>query len=349
MDGSLAAGSSAKQRLVWLDSLRGIAMFLVILGHVKIDPAAEKYIYSFHMPLFFMISGMTYRSGKYAGLASFVKDKAKRLLIPYFSLNLLMFPLWYCNNRILSHSTRRIRDGLLGVLLSNDKIKPLCFAGSTWFLTTLFLVSLLFYLCDRFSGGDRKKLAISVGILGAMGYAGSAIENYPAPWHADTALTAVVFYFLGYLFMQNLPRITTFLSVRRRSLLTVFILFSTGFVLHFFNKQPSMNGNKYGSVSLFYICAVCSSLAWILAVMKLPGNKLFSFIGENTILYLGLHSGFIRSAKIFFPFENGSGWQPVLLAVVLYFLLIPFCLLINRVLPFVAGKFPDRKKEKKQI
>ena len=43
-------------RIAWLDQLRAIAMLLVVLGHCALPKDSVKYNYSFHMPLFFMIT-----------------------------------------------------------------------------------------------------------------------------------------------------------------------------------------------------------------------------------------------------------------------------------------------------
>lgn len=46
---------SRAERIAWVDGLRGIAILLVVLGHV--NPPFKKIIYGFHMALFFIISG----------------------------------------------------------------------------------------------------------------------------------------------------------------------------------------------------------------------------------------------------------------------------------------------------
>ena len=81
-----------KKRIGWIDSLRGIAMFFVIFGHAfyRRNNKIRNYIYSFHMPLFFFISGLTTkRSGM--TLLQFLKKKCKDLLLPYLALNVFVF------------------------------------------------------------------------------------------------------------------------------------------------------------------------------------------------------------------------------------------------------------------
>ena len=51
-------------RIVWIDQLRAVAFLLVIIGHTYVNADVKSVIYSFHMPLFFMISGLTLNRGK---------------------------------------------------------------------------------------------------------------------------------------------------------------------------------------------------------------------------------------------------------------------------------------------
>ena len=78
-----------KKRVEWIDSLRGLAMFLVILGHSFYirNNKIRNYLYSFHMPLFFFISGLTTKR-KDISFIEFIKKKAKNLLLPYLFLNI---------------------------------------------------------------------------------------------------------------------------------------------------------------------------------------------------------------------------------------------------------------------
>ena len=53
---------SKQARLEWLDFCRGIAIILVVAGHTGSLGPLTKIIYSFHMPLFAMITGFLYNA-----------------------------------------------------------------------------------------------------------------------------------------------------------------------------------------------------------------------------------------------------------------------------------------------
>ena len=79
-----------KARIIELDYLKGIGIFLVVLGHTILLQNAlstkyvilARFIYSFHMPLFFIASGII--SGLQRNLQCNIVKTAKKLLIPYF-------------------------------------------------------------------------------------------------------------------------------------------------------------------------------------------------------------------------------------------------------------------------
>ena len=77
-------------RIQWIDIAKGIGIILVIIGHVSINANINDFIYSFHMPLFFIISGFLYKPKK-----NFVKNKVRSILIPYFVFSIVSFIYWF--------------------------------------------------------------------------------------------------------------------------------------------------------------------------------------------------------------------------------------------------------------
>lgn len=51
-----------KKRIQWIDYGKAIGIFLVVVGHTYGGNFLVNWIYSFHMPMFFLLSGMTVSS-----------------------------------------------------------------------------------------------------------------------------------------------------------------------------------------------------------------------------------------------------------------------------------------------
>lgn len=141
------------------DTLRGFAILLVILGHavakeniVRTDSILcneiYNFIYSFHMPLFFIISGFCYT--RYMNYKDFLLRKCRYLLIPYFVFCFLTMAV----QRLLPFFT----------LVENDffrEIKQIfLYGGSIWFVYVLFEIMLIFPMIERVIGGKLRRAAL---------------------------------------------------------------------------------------------------------------------------------------------------------------------------------------------
>lgn len=132
--------ATVKQRLIYVDRLKGFAIFLVVLGHViqynSLDFTSNKLfaaIYSFHMPLFFFISGyiaekMTDNIG-FRAYGGFIGKKSMALLLPLFS--------WPLVTSYLFSVDRNVAD--IPNILVRQIVTP-----DLWFLHSLFLIFLIY-------------------------------------------------------------------------------------------------------------------------------------------------------------------------------------------------------------
>lgn len=134
-----------KQRLYYLDALKGVLIILVILGH-SIQFQIKDYqhdvlfrvIYSFHMPLFFLISGFLAHKGKYDGFL--VKKRFVQCIIPFVS--------WAFLSPIFES----------GVFDIERTIKVLTYPDNgLWLLYNLFFYCLVFNLSERLSNQKFKQ------------------------------------------------------------------------------------------------------------------------------------------------------------------------------------------------
>ncbi|MET0341922.1 MAG: acyltransferase [Polyangiales bacterium] len=136
------AVTADKQRRTWIDATRGAAIFLVVVGHTvrglfnahilaSEGPwgFVDRWIYAFHMPLFFFLSGLFTLPGKDEPYATFAKKRLVRLGYPY----LLWATLQTLVQVVLSRYTNRPTQ--LSDLWRIAFEPPMQF----WFLYALFL------------------------------------------------------------------------------------------------------------------------------------------------------------------------------------------------------------------
>lgn len=134
------------ERKKYLDVAKGIGVILVVLGHlVTYEGAISKWIFSFHMPLFFFCSGMVFKEQK--DFIDLLKRSLKKNLKPYVVFLMIgivitfIIPDWR-NGFDSSIALKELRRG-----------QPECFhVGQIWFLMCLFWVEILFgiiYSCTK--------------------------------------------------------------------------------------------------------------------------------------------------------------------------------------------------------
>lgn len=172
MTETLQSAPPQKTRIRWIDTAKLIGIFLVILGHLPlaagksgISPAT--FIYTFHMPLFFFLSGLVEKNRP---VRQTLVRSAKSLLIPYAAYYLITY-VWWLAASFLRHPElfeRNITDGffkpiaglLLGVGFNTDYSYmtnvPL------WFLVALFWCRLINALANR----NPRILKPAIALLG---------------------------------------------------------------------------------------------------------------------------------------------------------------------------------------
>ena len=140
-----------------IDIARGIAIIAVVVGHLWCwHPEysfVRKYVYCFHMPLFFMIAGMCLRMD--VGLKQFVLRKCKRLIVPYVifgisALILYTIVVGFLHNKsssssLMAFAAKRFWGFLYGTTcqVKLGESLTVCEAGMIWFLLALFISFIL--------------------------------------------------------------------------------------------------------------------------------------------------------------------------------------------------------------
>ncbi len=123
-----------KARIEYIDLIRAFGKLLMIIGHIRFCPDGspfDKWIHAFHMPMFFIVSGILYRKQE---LKKLLSKRFRTLIIPYlivgiaFSLIPIVFKSDY--------------SSLIAVVFENTS-GYIFVVGAIWFLTSLFFADII--------------------------------------------------------------------------------------------------------------------------------------------------------------------------------------------------------------
>jgi len=358
-------------RLHWIDALKGMGIMLVVFAHHSLPVALDTYIFSFHMPLFFFISGFLFDSGKYAESASnFIKGRFRSLIVPYFCFALITCLFYFLLDTAFQPGVTNIdffqNSALYGIYSIMYALGPLVsYNPPLWFLSCLFITELLFYGFAKKYSEEPRKIVLWLTAVGVIGYLYSVYVPFRIPWNADVALTAIVFYGAGNLFrkltepekdseasfsLKSYPGFIEKFSRVENYFPVVFILLNLlylGYLLKFpTDDKINMNVLKYGNFFLFYLLAFSGIFTFVYLFKKIGSSRILEYYGRNSLTVLALHfpikDVLTKLSVIFFGIELECFYCKIAFALSLtalnLLLLVPAIYIINNYLPFILGK-----------
>lgn len=146
------------RRKIWIDMLKGYGIFVVTLGHLGVWYPVEKHIYSYHMFLFFLISGFLYNEKR--SVVDTIRIKFRTLFVP--------FVLWDIVSSLVGGliSGQNISDFISIFFMLNGKI---CFNAPIWFLIVLFCIEILYATVGKIVKNDFLLISVSIFLFYLVG------------------------------------------------------------------------------------------------------------------------------------------------------------------------------------
>ncbi|WP_299981808.1 acyltransferase family protein [Desulfobacula sp.] len=359
-----------RERIQYIDVARFYAMAGVFFGHfierimLLNDPTAAtlyKFVYSFHMVLFFVLSGFIARDGDLAfSVGKFLKHRVLSRLLPFIFFTIVFMLLAAVFPGDFFNLTLPTVKGYIGGLISTGLGIPL-FCVPSWFLLMLFSVEVVHYFAFRFLKSDSKILiGMVVFYIGGyflnlngdfMNFAKQRLYNV---LFIHEAITMYAFYLLGvYLrrrkfLMEEMSLKMTIPAVIIAFLMVLFTfkLNMGPFNFNYFNSVVIMF-SSHGNIFWFPLTAIAGSLLVFLLGKITPCQKTIVWMGQNTLILMCLNGVFYhfinpRLGKwVFINFAAqplmifGAGLMMTLMSLALC---IPFIHLFNRYVPQLVGK-----------
>jgi fucose 4-O-acetylase-like acetyltransferase len=289
--------SDPKNRSATVDIAKGIGIMLVVLGHNwfcvwSVD--LHRIIFSFHLPLFFFLSGVFLNPGK--RFSRVVADKYRSLLKPY----ILICALFICAKAVMKREIPA--DWIVGSLSAiGDSLPP--YIGAVWFLPHLFLVSLFswaFIRLFKIRPSQPIRATIALIVLLVAGYFSigffwgmritlfhKSMVLYGLPLCMDIVIMSGFFFLAGYIcrnhvvqFKFNIPLVITAIVL---------------FVLVHLKYRYSLDFNKrqFDHIVWSSLAAVLGiyftlGISCLLSQRKIPSRWL-SYIGRGSIFIMIFH------------------------------------------------------------
>ena len=297
-----------------IDILKGIGIILMVAGHC--DAPLKKFIYLFHMSIFFIASGYCYNavnSSNFESVKKYVVRKIKTLYVPYICTKSVLYLLqnmliklnvYVSNKEIIDYvtsekiifseywSVTRVLKNIISCFFFAGEATPL--AGALWFLATLLEISVIYCFIDY---GVKKnltgknihilKFVISLLFLGIGYYCNlKKISLYGF----NRFFTCFIFYYIG----SELRRlkILELLNSKKKDFI-VFILSISLLLICFSAGDISLNVNQYHDPFILILASISGwCLIWELSKYINKMTRISStliYIGQNTLFIVLFH------------------------------------------------------------
>ncbi len=325
----MTQSSVYERRLEWIDWMKAIGIYLIVLGHFY--SVGEKLIYAFHVPLFFVISG--FLNKKEVDGQVFWKKLWYNLTVPMLLMAVINFSY---------HSILQLFNGSFSPADAYWFVRNVAFGmvsgyDTLWFVFTLMMLKVIFqYFFSR-------KLFYSFSfVMMVLAYIYNHIDLSGLPFFLKEPnavvdlCTAYPFFAIGVL-LRNYKDMVNALD----SKVILIAVFVCGLLLvalcYMYNGYVGMFCCDYGgNIFLFLVGGIAGTvMVWALSVLFGCAPKVITIISRGTIIILGLHKILI---DLVWTFVTSSVLDVVFTALILL-LFIPLIIATEKYFPLMAGKY----------
>lgn len=345
------------KRIAYLDLAKGVGMLLVVIGHVEYVPeSVRQFIFAFHMPLFFLISGILIweKQDEKKNFIELVRKKLRSIMLPYVAFSVLYF---------LIEGSRLAIRGLDGWNnLFRQLFQTCCLQGvsTLWFLPALFMSELLFLgLLKRFkqrgSIGMVSILVLLTVCLNALEYAAYEQHAQSIAWgmlHDVCSMLLRNLFCVGFVCIGYYIGKWLLPKVRNGWLepIGAVLLLGLTWLIGMYNSSVNLRYLYLGNFLLCMVGAVAGSMAVLFLcrfLERLPIGAVkrpLAYYGRNSLIVMVTHLEFrVLYISIKLAGLLSSIWDSPLLfqgtIILLVFVLeIPIIWFINRFASFLLGK-----------
>jgi len=277
-----------KQRVDYIDIAKGLGMLAIIWGHLTNSGWHYNLVYSFHIPLFFFLSGLVFNPQKHTDFKAYVKGRVKRLFIPYVLYSIITWSLWVAFLHFTHKATETdIYSPLLQTIIAQGSGGFLVHNVALWFIPCLFCVEIMYFFIGKL--GKAWAFIVSCAIAGLSIFCESiwgASYSQTLPWNLDSAFMALPFYSVGNMIGINEQ---WYRKAQRSKITTLTIALLLTALLQWCACKwgpISMGHSNFGNLWVFHFRGLLGSFSTLLFSMFLASVLSYSSVIDKIINYI---------------------------------------------------------------
>ena len=299
-------------RIPWIDALRAIAMFTIVLGHTLRGESVYYYLYAFHVPLCVMISGFCF--SKQDSIKQYCLKLVKREYLPYLGFSLLSIVVYVIMSPIVEGKSTitELPNYLLGMVYGNgyfgiENGGYMRWNLPLWYLPFVVLLQILaacvYKIYSRAESIQEAVVVFVVSVLVGWAFWRFIGRTFNGPFAVETVIMLFPFFAAGQLLKRLLKNHrmceqytagSTFNSVGG-------VIIVLGLILSRMNGNVDYVCDIYGrNYLVFLIAAILISGGLFIIVPLLPNISMAQYFGKHTLWVLGLHKFPIMVFTVFF-------------------------------------------------
>lgn len=312
-------------RIEYIDIAKGLGMILVVLGHcINSKTFPGIWISAFHMPLFFILSGLCFSEKKYPTFIPFLKKRIKTLLLPCIYFSFIVTTLIFF---------------LLKPTAFHDLTKNL--PGALWFVLVLFFTEILYYYISRISLKNKLLRLILLILMLFLGLWLSRKEIL-LPFSLSTIPMACFYYGIGHSYKTLINGIIIRSGFKLKIIFSFILIIVPGIITFLSKETIGMNINHFPQPEIIYLIISISGSLGILFLSSLNlehAKRILLYIGRNTFIILSIHMLFISlSSQYISPFINNYVIYKIIEQIFIWLCLFISIKFINAKASWLIGK-----------
>lgn len=310
------------KRYDFIDFAKGIGIITVIIYHIKVPFLYQVCMTYYMLPVYYICSGIFF--SRYNNKKTFFLKKFNSLILPYlffFILDFFIILLFHFKYPDLQYNElNRISGNIQN--------------GPIWFLRSLFIVELIFYIVTYV----KKQILIFLLslLISFMGYCMS-INKMILPFDIISSLTCIIFFYFGYL----LRRLNILEGNKKKIVILILSITSylgiSIFLIH--NRELCLENNNIPNNYVYFIIASSCGSLFILYLSKIITKiKPINYLGRYSLTILCTHWFLLRIWGYILPYHIMQlTITKYILFVYIILISFPIIYLFRKYLPWFCG------------